>query len=86
MKVSELRKIIAELPDNAEVLLSVNGGSIDSFETIQKPYRSRGTICTALHYVWGDRYQTREVYNAYQANDDRYGGRVLCIEVGVLSD
>lgn len=85
MKVKSIRKAIKDLDDDAEVLLSVNTGRTDDFETITKTYRSMGETRHLQLYVWGDRYQTREVNNAYQANDDRYGGAVLLIEVGTLS-
>lgn len=84
MNVGELKKALKDLPDNAEVLLSVN--CVTEFGTVDRPYRSRGEHHVMKHVVWGNKYQTREVHNAYGCNDDRYGGRALCVEVGELSD
>lgn len=86
MNIKQLREAIKDLPDDAEILLSVNSGNEGDFETISKRFKSysRGEF-TKIEYVWGDKYQTREVRNGYQCNDDRYGGPVLCIEVGELS-
>lgn len=82
MKVKTLRKSIKDLPDDAEILLTVNCGSGGLHETVGL---NEGTRRERQVVVWGDRYNTREVLNGYQANDDRYGGSVLLIEVGETS-
>lgn len=83
MKVAQLKQAIADLPDNAEVLLSANGGHpVWWDDTILPGIRGR-----VIHQrLWGDKYQTRKAYNAYGCIDDRYGGRVFLIEVGQLSE
>lgn len=82
MKVKELRECLADLPDGAELLLTVNIGRDDLFtDTIF----AEGTRRERRVRQWGDKYQTREVHNAYRVNDDRYGGPVLLIEVGETS-
>lgn len=82
MKMKELRERIKDLPDDAEILLSVNCGTEGLHETIVIDPGSRRERRVT---VWGDKYQTKEVFNAYRANDDRYGGAVLLIEVGEQS-
>lgn len=78
MTVKELLVRLADADPDGVVLLSVQGGPEDRFEDIEigLPNRRRSVR------LWGDRYQTREVGNAYTANDDRYGGPAFVIEVG----
>ena len=83
MKVGELFAIISQLDPKAEVILSVNGGPEGRFKDIIENEHARRQVTVRC---WGNRYQTREVGNAYGCNDDRYGGSVLCIEVGELSE
>lgn len=65
--VGDLRKAIADLPDNAPILVRPNNGE----EFGKAPWR----------------YQTRQVVNAYQANDDRYTQRqVLLIELDEIEN
>lgn len=79
ISVEQLRKAMADLPDDAEVLLSIQGGPEGRFEIINVGRNPDKPVHRAL---WGDKFQTREVHNAYRANDDRYDGPVLLIEVG----
>jgi hypothetical protein len=84
MKVHELFAAMADLVrenPNAEVLLSVQGGPTDRFDTQVVGTKHKRTVT-----LWGDKYQTREVGNAYGCNDDRYSGRIFLIEVGELSE
>lgn len=79
MKVRELRERIKDLPDNAEILLSVNCGPDELHPRVIMGSNLRKEIGVV---IWGNKYNTREVYNAYRANDDRYGGPILLVEVG----
>jgi hypothetical protein len=78
INAGELKRKLADIDDDAEVLLSVNGGREGLFEVINVGTEKRRKIAT----LWGNPYQTREVNNAYGCNDDRYGGSVFLIEVG----
>ena len=76
--VGALRRAIKDLPDDAPVLVRPQDGVEYQGHIAKGEHVPNWVVC------WG--YNTREVYNAYQANDDRYDqSSVLLIELGTLS-
>ena len=82
--VGELRKAMADLPDNAVVL--VKPFDPTEFAGVQndKDHKRAANLLMYCFVPWN--YNTRQVHNAYSCNDDRFNpSSVLCIELGDTS-
>lgn len=77
LTVGDLRRAVEGLED-ADIVLVIPHlwTDVKNFGTDKRPDYA---------YPW-DQYQTRFVQNAYRANDDRYSGPCLLIELGALGD
>lgn len=88
LTVGDLRKAIEGLPDNSPVLVKPRDQEeFSSHDRIRRRDHETGQI-TVLEAkpakVWN--HNTRELHNAYKANDDRYDqNSILLIELGGFS-